>query len=90
MLTTDLVVTIGSPVTPELLTELGQNRLTRSGGDRRMSATEIANLLQDLTDRGTRSIGEIIKLHPDLSSIEVMTTLTYLLKFHLIHLQVDR
>jgi predicted transcriptional regulator len=58
--------------------------------DRRMSAPEIAILLQELTDRGARSIDEIIKLHADRSSIEVMTTLTYLLKFNLISIQTDR
>jgi predicted transcriptional regulator len=58
--------------------------------DRRMSAPEIAILLQELTDRGARSIGEIIKRHADRSSIEVMTTLTYLLKFNLISIQTDQ
>jgi alpha-maltose-1-phosphate synthase len=90
MLTRDLVVEIGSPVIPELLAELGQNRLSRLGSDRRLSAAEIANLLQELTDRGARSIGEIVKLHPDRSSIEVMTTVSYLLKFNLIQIQADR
>jgi hypothetical protein len=88
-LTTDPIVAIGSPVTPELLLELGQNRLSRLGSDLRIPAPEIANLLQTLTDRGAR-IGEIIKLHTDRSSIEVMTTLTYLLKFNLITIQTDR
>ena len=87
MLTDDLIVQISSQFTPELLTAIGQDNISNFGKDRRLSLEDIAKILQELTEQGSQSIGEIINSYRDLSPIRVITTLGYLLKFNIISIQ---
>jgi alpha-maltose-1-phosphate synthase len=87
MLTNDLVIQISSQFTPELLTAIGQDNISNFGKDRRLSPEDITKILQELTERRSQSIGEIVNSYRDRSPSRVMTTLGYLLKFNIISIQ---
>jgi glycosyltransferase involved in cell wall biosynthesis len=80
----EMILALQPEVTSAYLSHIRENWMTNLGVDTRLPAPSIDKFFQNLKIEGPQTVAEILAQHSEYPAAQVLSTLGYLLKFHIL------